>query len=310
LGGRRIKQQEVGLLYNNELIMRENIEKEHAINSRYIIIFYLLSFGIAWIFWVPMALNHLELIHFKIPLIIGQSIGAFAPLFSVYLLSRMLKNRQLFTSFFESVKKTKKQIPLAILSAMFAVIIAIIVSFSVWISDNDSGLNIIKSNYTDKYGAAVIAIMFIQFITAFIGSPLGEEIGWRGFALTNIKHKTGRLLASSIVGILWWTWHVPLFIVLGVPVTFYSCLEFVGYSFIIDTLFLYSQNNLLIAMLCHQGLNTKFTFFAGRTSNMPGLLILWAICILIFLAFEFYLKKRIPRSRAIVSRGLTLPRQR
>jgi len=271
----------------------ENIEKEHAINSKYIIIFYLLSFGIAWIFWVPMALNHLELIHFKIPLIVGQSIGAFAPLFSVYIISRLIKNKQFFTSFFGSIEQTKKQVPLAILSAMFAIIVAIIVSFIIWISDKDSALNIIKSNYLQSYGVAVIAIMFIQFITAFIGSPLGEEIGWRGFALTNINYRTGRLLASSIVGVLWWTWHVPLFIVLGVPVTFFSCLEFVGYSFIIDTLFLYSQNNLLIAMLCHQSLNTKFTFFAGRTSNIPGILILWAICITFFLVFEYYLKKSI-----------------
>ncbi len=271
--------------------MNETIEKEQIINSKYIIIFYLLSFGIAWIFWVPMALNHLELIHLKIPLIVGQSIGAFAPLFSVYSISRIIKNKQFFTSFFKSIKKTKNQILLAILSALFAIIVAIIVSFIIWISDKDLALNIIKSNYVQKYGVAVIAIMFIQFITAFIGSPLGEEIGWRGFALTNISHRTGRLLASSIVGVLWWTWHLPLFVVLGVPVTFYSCIEFVGYSFIIDTLFIYSKNNLLIAMLCHQSLNTKFTFFAGRTSNMPGLLILWAICIILFLVFEYYLKK-------------------
>ena len=271
--------------------MNETIEKEQIINTKYIIVFYLLSFGIAWIFWVPMALNHLKLIHFKIPLLIGQSIGAFAPLCSVYIISRLIKSKQFFNSFFKSVKKTKKQILLAILSALFAIIIAIIVSFIIWISDMDSTSNIIKSKYFQKYGVVVIAIMFIQFITAFIGSPLGEEIGWRGFALTNISHRTGRLLASSIVGVLWWTWHLPLFIVLDVPITFYACMEFVGFSFIIDTLFIYSQNNLLIAMLCHQSINTKFTFFAGRTSNMPGLIILWAICIILFLVFEYYLKK-------------------
>jgi hypothetical protein len=268
------------------------IQKEQIINSKYIFVFYLLSFGIAWVFWVPMALNHVELIQFKIPLIIGQSIGAFAPLFSVYIISRFIKNKHFFTSFFKSIKKTKKQILLAIFSGIFAIIIAIIVSFVIWISAQDSALHIIKSNYIQRYGIVVIVIMMIQFITSFIGSPLGEEIGWRGFALTNIRHRTGRLLASTIVGVLWWTWHIPLFIVLGVPVTFYSCLEFVGYSFIIDTLFLYSQNNLLIAMLCHQGLNTKFTFFAGRTSTVQGLLIVWTLCIILYLVFEFYHKKK------------------
>src|SRR5215216_6060806 len=45
-----------------------------------LVAFFLLTFLIAWIFWVPMALNSKGLFPFAIPLFLGQSIGAYAPL--------------------------------------------------------------------------------------------------------------------------------------------------------------------------------------------------------------------------------------
>ena len=49
------------------------------------------------------------------------------------------------------------------------------------------------------------------FAITLIGGPLGEEFGWRGFALQNLQSKYSPIVASVIIGIVWALWHLPLF---------------------------------------------------------------------------------------------------
>src|SRR5688572_13831897 len=46
------------------------------------------------------------------------------------------------------------------------------------------------------------------FILLFIG--LGEEPGWRGFALPQLQRKYSPLIASLILAPIWTLWHLPL----------------------------------------------------------------------------------------------------
>src|SRR4051794_8829635 len=49
----------------------------------------------------------------------------------------------------------------------------------------------------------------------FLGGPLGEEPGWRGFALPRLQRLHGPLVGSLILGPLWALWHLPLFFVVS-----------------------------------------------------------------------------------------------
>ena len=55
------------------------------------------------------------------------------------------------------------------------------------------------------------AIFFVAFMT-FPGSAVGEEIGWRGFALPRLQARRTALTASLVVGSLHGLWHLPLWL--------------------------------------------------------------------------------------------------
>jgi uncharacterized protein len=45
-----------------------------------------------------------------------------------------------------------------------------------------------------------------------IGGPLGEEPGWRGFALPRMQPRFGPLGGTLLLGFLWACWHLPTFL--------------------------------------------------------------------------------------------------
>lgn len=130
-------------------------------------------------------------------------------------------------------------------------------------------------------GVGLFAIIPIQFIASLFSSPLGEEPGWRGFVFIELHNKLGNNITSLIVGTMWWLWHIPLFITLGESLSFMSYIVILGHSFIIDSIFVLSGFNLLVAMLYHQGINTALIFFNSGTETFLGAVILWINAIII-----------------------------
>lgn len=45
--------------------------------------------------------------------------------------------------------------------------------------------------------------------------PLPEEVGWRGYLLDRLQTRWTALAASLVIGVVWWSWHLPLFVLPG-----------------------------------------------------------------------------------------------
>ncbi len=85
--------------------------------------------------------------------------------------------------------------------------------------------------------------------------PLGEELGWRGFALPRMLRRWKPALAALILGVIWGLWHLPAFYVstlvqsqMSLPV---FLLGATSLSVVTCWLFLKSKGSLLIAILTH-----------------------------------------------------------
>jgi membrane protease YdiL (CAAX protease family) len=65
----------------------------------------------------------------------------------------------------------------------------------------------------EKWFSPSMPFGFMIFFLIYDG--LGEEIGWRGFALPQFQESFGSLGGSIVVGVLWALWHLPLFFIPG-----------------------------------------------------------------------------------------------
>lgn len=97
--------------------------------------------------------------------------------------------------------------------------------------------------------------------TLLLGGPLGEEPGWRGFALPRLMQRHGPLLGGTILGVLWACWHLPLFWSgVWTPPTIPNILMFIvmttALTIIMTWVFNHVNGSLLITMLMHASFNT------------------------------------------------------
>ena len=124
------------------------------------------------------------------------------------------------------------------------------------------------------------------FILLFVG--LGEEPGWRGFALPQLQTKYSPLVASLILAPIWALWHLPLIVnEFPLPIVVPFILSVFGGTFALTWLFNGTKGSVLLPMLFHATINSVgagliFPLFSG-----PILLTLWWIYGFVWLGVGF-----------------------
>lgn len=102
--------------------------------------------------------------------------------------------------------------------------------------------------------AALIGFLPL-FLTLVLTDGLGEETGWRGFALPRMLERTGPMLASLVLGVVWALWHLPLFWTVGNPnygeAFVIMLIELPAMSVLYTWLFQHTAGSALLAILFH-----------------------------------------------------------
>lgn len=108
--------------------------------------------------------------------------------------------------------------------------------------------------------------------------PLGEELGWRGFLLPRLLERMRPLSAALILGSIWMIWHVPAFMMSGVPQSNMSFPIFVvggvAFNVFITWIFLNARQSILIAgIIPHALANAWGDAFGSMTWINAGVLV-------------------------------------
>ncbi len=103
---------------------------------------------------------------------------------------------------------------------------------------------------------------------------IAEELGWRGYALPRLMEQVGPVWASLVIGIAWWLWHAPGWLVgFGAP-TDIPFLAFgvwvVSASFVFTYFYVQSKGNVWTAVLLHAGANVSFGVVPLMPFNAGG----------------------------------------
>ena len=56
------------------------------------------------------------------------------------------------------------------------------------------------------------AVLVPLLLINIVAGPLGEELGWRGTALPRLLGRWGALTSSLVLGVAWWAFHTPGFL--------------------------------------------------------------------------------------------------
>jgi membrane protease YdiL (CAAX protease family) len=197
-----------------------------------LIIFFVFSYLISWLLWLPSVLTSGGIIPSG-PIQILGNFAIFGPFIAAFLLAFIKEGkkeaRRLFISGWNY--KFKKKWIMALFIPIFT-----------------SGLALLIVNFLepiDRFQYAPPVLMWIPnfFLYYFIGGPFTEEYGWRGYALDRLQSKFNALISSLILGFIWGLWHLPLFFIEGTVQSNIPIYEFILVQMLSSILYTWILNN-------------------------------------------------------------------
>jgi uncharacterized protein len=195
--------------------------------------FFIITFIWSWIIWTPLILTNLRIIPasdkllsiLTIPVIM---IGVYGPLAGALFALRKEKGKG------SSKKYLRRFIDFRLgwKAYLFPILIFGSSTFIAWFSPELLGEERLPMLLPSVW-------VFIPYLLIMILLGGGqEEFGWRAYALPLLENKFGIWFANIILGIIWASWHIPLWFITGTSQTYMNFRGFIllliGYSLILS----------------------------------------------------------------------------
>jgi uncharacterized protein len=125
--------------------------------------------------------------------------------------------------------------------------------------------------------------MLASFLFIFFTISLGEEPGFRGFALPRLMAGRSALTASLILGVLRAIWHLPLFLFAGD--SWFTILLIIAGDVVFTWLFNNTAGSVLLAMIFHTSVDLNNQIFAPMlTGTSLQMQTIWLVVVYIAIA--------------------------
>jgi uncharacterized protein len=181
------------------------MEEEPSLLKRYpLVAYFVLAYAISWGFWLPLAASSHNLIPIDLPAVVFYNLAALGPVLAAVIISGIEGGKPAIRALLGKLLKWRVGVRwyLAALLGYPALCLA------------GSGLDLLLGG-VPSWPPPDLADLHMPFWFLLVIMPpfvLGEEIGWRGYALPRIQSGHGALSASFILSVLWGLWHIPSFL--------------------------------------------------------------------------------------------------
>jgi membrane protease YdiL (CAAX protease family) len=214
--------------------------------------FFVLAFGLTWVVWIPRAVASQGLLTADLPNVLGQ-VWTWMPALAALLAAALTGGRAAVKDLGVRLVRWRVRwqwyfvILLGPAAFTFAVAGVYVLLGGSW-----------TAAWPWRVGGGLLAIVPL-FLVLVLTDGLGEELGWRGFALPRLLVRDNAMAASLILGTLWAVWHLPLIWTVGAPLylqpVWLLLLDTTAKSVIFTWVFLHTRGSVFLAVLLHASTN-------------------------------------------------------
>lgn len=251
-----------------------------------LLLYFVLAYLISWLIWLPLILPKFGIDNLPVLPKYHHYLGSFGPMIAAFIVKYISDGWQGISDLLKRMVKWKVKWVWYIVDIVIPVLLVIIAGYF------DELLN--KRSFTMKGFSTnnefpefgVIGYFLFNLFTFGIG----EETGWRGYALPALQKRFSALTATFILAVGWACWHIPAFIyrplysqmdVPGIAGFFISML--MG-AIVLTWLYNSTKGSLLIVAIFHAMIELMFmsaNITVEMSSYIGATIIIAAIVIII-----------------------------
>jgi uncharacterized protein len=213
--------------------------------------FFLLTFSVTWILWAASFAMSQRIVaaHSKLGLLAGAVflLGVFAPALVALALTDRAEGRTATHVLLGRIFKWDVSWRWYLFALTYIPVVKLMVAV----------VHRIVMGTWPRFGPTPWYLM-VAAVAVSTWAQAGEEIGWRGYALPRLSKSVGLAPASIILGIIWATWHLPLFFfpgdIRGQSFPLYLS-QVTALSVAIAWLYWSTGGSLMLVMLLHAAVN-------------------------------------------------------
>lgn len=259
-------------------------------------LFFVLCLIISWAIWIPQAIAKLSdpraATASSSPL---NVLAVWAPALSAILLSCMRGGKAGLQSLFHPTRRWH----VGIQWYLFILLYPAAVWFLARAIDTVFGQPFDFTIPIFTYFPPEQAYMVVVALVFAFPNALGEELGWRGFALPRLQVKYNALVSSIMLGLFWAVWHLPMWIgsgIMGLDLL-RSGVTITTYAIIFTWVYNNTGGSLFLAWLFHTAM-TITQYFLRIPLTLTDDILRWgvAVCVVV-MAGSLHLSRKHQRYR-------------
>ena len=253
---------------------RSNLARRHSLP-----LFFFLAYALSWAVEIPLALRAQGLITANIPVSLHY-LAAYGPMLAAIIITGLADGQEGLRALFGRMLRWRVRPVWWLVAFAPLVAYALLTLVLRFIPGQGAGFAPLgQIDFLPNLGAGALLVWFLTF-------GLGEETGWRGYALPRLQQGRSALRATVILWSLWALWHLPLFFYVY-DVTIIAGFLFGLLAGAITFTWLYnSTGSVLLVAVWHAAFNFVTGCVACKTgvaaAVVSTLVMVWAVVVVVW----------------------------